>query len=114
MRQAKGRRVAGRMNTYEKEYEQLFLGKKPHGYEEITLRLGDDARLTIDFWVMGEDDVLEFHEVKGSFIRPDALVKLRVAAERYPWFRFKMFQKASRKMGGGWKMVSFSEEDQCP
>jgi hypothetical protein len=89
------------MNKTEAEYEALFLGKFIHGYEEITLRLGDDCRYTPDFWVLGDDDVLEFHEVKGGFIRDDAKAKLRVAAEKYPHFRFKLAQKKA----GAWSRV---------
>jgi hypothetical protein len=103
---AKARRVAGRMNKTEAEYEKLFLSNKPHGFEEITLRLGDDCRLTVDFWVIGDDDVLELHEVKG-FWRDDAKVKLRVAAEKYPWIRFKAF----RKVKGQWQVEHFGLED---
>ena len=107
IRQAKGRRhVRGRMNKTEAEYERLFLGGKAHGYEEITLRLGDDCRLTIDFWMLADDDVLEFHEVKG-FWRDDAKVKLRVAAERYPHFRFRAFRKDKT----GWHVEHFGPED---
>ena len=105
-RLARGRKATGRMNATEAEYERLFLGGKPHGFEEITLRLGDDCRLTVDFWVLGDDNVLEFHEVKG-FWRDDAKVKLRVAAERYPHFRFKAF----RREKGIWIPEHFGQED---
>jgi hypothetical protein len=67
MRQAKGRRhVTGRMNGTEAEYARLFLGDRVWGFEAITLRLGDDCRYTPDFWVLGDDDVLEFHESRDS------------------------------------------------
>ncbi len=108
---AKARRVAGRMNSYEAEYEALFLGQLVHGYEAITLRLGADCRFTPDFFVIAGDDVLEFHEVKGSFIRDDAKVKLRVAAEMYPMFRFRMFAKQPKKLGGLWLETPFGLED---
>ena len=94
------------MNKLEAEYERLFLGQKPHGYEEITLKLGDDCRLTVDFWVLGDDDVLEFHEVKG-FWRDDAKVKLRVAAKLFPHFRFKAFRYVDKT----WQVEHFGEED---
>lgn len=110
MRLAKARRVAGRMNQTEAEYERLFLGRNVHGFEEITLRLGDDCRYTPDFFVVADDGVLEFHECKG-FWREDAKVKIRVAAEKYPMFRFRAFRKLPK--GGGWERESFGPEDQA-
>ena len=108
MRFAKARRVVGRMNGTEAEYERLFLGKLTHGFEEITLRLGDDCRYTPDFWVIAEDGVLEFHECKGHW-RDDARVKIRCAAEKYPMFRFRAFRKLPK--GGGWQRETFGPED---
>lgn len=111
MRLAKGRRhVAGRMNSYEAEYEKLFLGTKPHGFEELTFRLGDDCRYTPDFWVMADDDVIELHEVKGRWM-DGAKEKIRTAAERYPQFRWVAFRKLPRNQGGGWVRERFGPED---
>lgn len=106
MRHAKGRHVPGRMNATEAEYERLFLGRAPHGYEEITLVLGDGARFTPDFWTLGPDDVLEFHEVKGHW-REAAKVRIRVAASKYPQFRFLAF----RCENGQWSRESFGPAD---
>lgn len=104
---AKGRRhVAGVMNKLEAEYEKLFLGSKPHGFEQIKLKLADKTYLTPDFWVLGDDDVLEFHETKGHWM-DDARVKIKVAADQYPQFRFL----AIRKDKSGWKMERFGPED---
>ena len=113
---AKGRRVRGRapagtrMNGTEAEYEALFLGNRVHGFEELTFRLGDDCRYTPDFWTMGDDDVLELHEVKGHW-EDAAKVKIRVAAERYPNFRFMAFRRLTKKQGGGWEREHFGAED---
>jgi hypothetical protein len=52
--------------------------------------------------------VLEFHETKG-FWRDDALVKIRAAAEQYPWFRFLAFRKLPK--GGGWQRETFGPAD---
>lgn len=111
-RLAKGRRAQSRMNGTEREYAALFLGKKPHLYAAVTLRLGDDCRYTPDFMVIAEDDVVEFHEVKGGFWRDDAKAKIAIAAEQYPWFRFKSFAKQSKKLGGQWAMRSYGSLDQ--
>jgi hypothetical protein len=95
------------MNKTEAAYARsLDALRITYGFEEITLRLGDDCRYTPDFWVLGADDVLEFHEVKG-FWRDDAKVKIRVAAERYPHFRFLAF----RYVRGIWEVERFGPED---
>jgi hypothetical protein len=106
VRLAKARTPASRMNATEADYARTFLGTSPHGFEEITLRLGDDCRYTPDFWVLGPDDVLEFHEVKGHW-RDDAKVKIRTASEKYPQFRFKAF----RRVKGTWHVERFGPED---
>lgn len=95
MRLAKGikRRVPGQMNRLESAWcEQIRL--RQHAgeiawwkFEGIALKLADDTRYTPDFSVMLEDGTIEFHECKG-FMRDDAWVKLKVAAEQYPLFRF--------------------------
>lgn len=106
-RQARGRRhVTGRMNGLEADYEKLFLGQKPHGYEQIKLRLADGCFFTPDFWVLADDDVLELHECKGHW-EEDARVKIKCAAEQYPHFRFKAF----RRVKGQWVRESFGPED---
>jgi len=61
-------------------------------YEGITLKLGADCRYTPDFFAVFRDGRLELHEVKGGYIRPDGLVKLRAAATRFPEFRFVLCQ----------------------
>jgi hypothetical protein len=103
---AKARRVVGRMNKLEAEFEATFLKSRPHGYEEMTFRLGPDCRFTPDFWSLDDDDVLALDETKGHW-RDDAKVKMRVAAERYPLFRWR----AWRKQGGVWMREHFGQED---
>jgi hypothetical protein len=111
-RYAKGRRhVPGKMNGLEEDYANTFLrGRYIHGFEEITLKLGDDCRYTPDFWVLGDDDVLEFHETKGRWM-DDAKVKMKVAAEKYPQFRFMAFRKLTKKEGGGWVRERYGPAD---
>ena len=48
-----------------------------------------------DFLVIYKDR-FEFHETKG-FCRDDALVKIKVAAKLFPWFRFKMIFYTKRQ-----------------
>jgi hypothetical protein len=45
------------------------------------------------------------HEVKG-FWTDDARVKIKVAADLYP-FRFIAAQALPKKQGGGWKIEEF-------
>ena len=56
----------------------------------MTLKLANDCRYTPDFFVMNKDGGFECHEVKGSWIRDDAIVKLRVTADQWPDFVFKL------------------------
>ena len=48
---------------------------------------------------------LEAHEVKG-FWEDDAKVKIKVAAELYP-FSFVAVTKKPKKHGGGWELTKF-------
>jgi hypothetical protein len=105
-RLARARRVPGVMNKLEKEYADLFLGKLVHFYEAVTLKLGDDCRYTPDFMVIAEDDVIEFREVKGRWM-DDAKVKIRVAAEKFPMFRFEAWSKVNKI----WTRQKFGLED---
>lgn len=75
----------------------------PHA---VTLTLGPDCRYTPDFLVVvkaylngARVGVLELHEVKGPYIRAgdDGLVKLRAAAARFPWLRFRLAQEQRDK-----------------
>jgi hypothetical protein len=81
------------MNKLEAAYAQRLgeYGLEYH-YEAITLKLAFNTRYTPDFLVIGNDDVVEFHETKG-FRREDAIVKLKVAAAKFPWFRFLLCER---------------------
>jgi hypothetical protein len=60
-------------------------------YEAVTLRLADDVRHTPDFLVeLWDDPVMELHEVKGQRTWEQARVKLKVCANAYPGFRYKL------------------------
>ena len=74
-------------------------------FEPFKLRLAIKTFYTPDFLVVTADDLLEIHEVKG-FVRDDAIVKLKVAAEKFP-FKFIMVRKQLKKDGGGWKRTEF-------
>jgi len=81
-----------RMNKTERRYAdelyklQLAGDILGYQYEPIKLRLAKGTFYTPDFLVIYPEH-FEFHEVKG-FARDDAMVKIKVAARLYPWFKF--------------------------
>lgn len=95
------------MNGLEKSYAETILApRKLAGeiiewwFEAITLKLADDCRYTPDFLVMLADHSLECHETKG-FMRDDAQIKLKIAAQVFP-FKFFLCKKQTKKEGGAW------------
>lgn len=73
-------------------------------FEAIRLRLADKTTLTVDFFVMRAGGALEAHELKGKdkHWEDDARVKIKVAAEIYP-FQFYGVHRA----GGEWQYEAF-------
>ncbi len=61
-------------------------------YQPLRLKLAPDCTYEPDFLIFMADRSIEFHEIKGSFITDDAIVKVRVAANLFPWFRFVLYQ----------------------
>lgn len=61
-------------------------------YEPVRFRLGKGVTYTPDFQVILPDGSVEYHEVKGAFIREDARVKFRVIATVYPELTFELVQ----------------------
>lgn len=110
-RYALGRLPAGRMNKTEAAYDDHLWSLRHlksiiwHRFEAVKLRLADNTFYTPDFVVLANDGYLEMHEVKG-FWEDDARVKIKVAAEQYP-FRFLAFKPRAKKNGGGWEQESF-------
>ena len=94
--QALGRLKKGERNKTEAKYEAHLERLMAAGeiqwfkFEAIKIRIGDNCFLTPDFAVMAADSTLELHDVKGSkhVFSDDARVKMRAAAELYP-FRVK-------------------------
>ncbi|KIQ21560.1 DUF1064 domain-containing protein [Xanthomonas campestris] len=109
--QALGRLKTGALNKTEQAYAaHLELLRAAgqivwHRFEGVKLRLADNTFYTPDFAVMAADGVLEMHEVKG-FWTDDARVKIKVAADQYP-FRFVAFKAQAKKHGGGWQREEF-------
>jgi hypothetical protein len=106
---AQGRLKAGAMNKTEAAYELDLRASQARGdvlwykFEGLKLRLADNTFLTVDFAVLPKDGILEMHDVKGARIiySDDARVKMKVAAETYP-FRFKVVFPRAKRDGGGW------------
>jgi hypothetical protein len=96
------RRERGTMNKTEEAYsrhlETLRIAGENNGFmfEAMKFRLADNTFYTPDFIVFAADGVIEAHEVKGGYIFDDAMVKLKVVAELFP-FRFYLCQKKRAK-----------------
>ena len=109
---ALGRLPAGVMNATEAAYAQkLELDKRAgaifdYQFEPCSLRLGKNLHYTPDFLVINFDMCIEFHETKG-FWTDDGRAKIKMAASKFPWFRFTAVKKQSKKDGGGWKFECF-------
>lgn len=99
------------MNRTEEAYAQTLELRRHAGdvlwyrFEGIKLRLADNTFYSPDFAVMLANGQMECHEVKGHWME-DARVKLKVAADLYP-FRFVAVKKQSKKDGGGWEVEAF-------
>lgn len=106
---ALGRLKTGEMNKSEAAYcAHLELLKRAgevlwYRFEGIKLRLADNCFITVDFAVMLANGQLEMHDVKGSkaIYSEDAKVKMKCAAEAYP-FVFRVAFPQPKKLGGGW------------
>jgi hypothetical protein len=105
---ARMRHTPGKMNKTEAEYaSRLEIFKKSgllsdYRFEAVKLRLANLTTYTPDFLVIDVDGSIVFHEVKG-FWMDDARVKIKVAAELYPWFHFI----AATKNKGNWELERF-------
>lgn len=108
---ALGRLKTGQRNKTEQAYEDHLESRRMVGdilwyrFEGLKLRLADNTFYTPDFAVLAGDGYLECHEVKG-FWTDDARVKIKVAAEQYP-FRFIAFKAVAKNRGGGWVREEF-------
>lgn len=84
----------GKMNKTETRYALILdyrisrCDVARYEFEAVNLRLGANLHYRPDFMVVLPGGGIEFHEVKGGYIREDAAVKLKAAAARYPYFKF--------------------------
>jgi hypothetical protein len=100
-------------NKTEAAYGNLLELRKMAGeivdykYEPLKFRLADRTYYTPDFLVVHTTH-FEIHETKG-FWKDDARVKIKVAAEQFPWFIFWAVTNPSRKLettGWEWELIS--------
>lgn len=109
---ALGRLKTGQKNKTEEAYGNHLESLKHSGavawykFEGMKLRLADNTFYTPDYAVMLTDGSMECHEVKGYWM-DDAKVKIKVAADLYP-FRFVAIKAKAKKDGGGWAIEDFS------
>jgi hypothetical protein len=110
------RRVPGEMNGLESAYAErlkvlCMTGEiREWKFEAVTLVVArppqaKPSRYTPDFFVVNKDGEIEFHETKG-FMQEDARVKLKCAAEQYP-FKFVVVRKQAKRDGGGFVFEEF-------
>lgn len=107
---ALGRLKTGQMNKTEAAYAAHLESIKGtaiawYKFEGVKVRLADNTFYTPDFAVMLLDGQLQMHEVKGHW-QDDARVKIKVAADQYP-FRFIAVKPLPKKDGGGWSVEEF-------
>lgn len=108
---ALGRLKTGTMNQTESAYaSELELLRQAgevdwYKFEGVKLRLADNTFYTPDFAVMLTNGSLQMHEVKG-FWTDDARVKIKVAADLYP-FEFFALKKRPKNKGGGFEAEAF-------
>jgi len=109
--QALGRLKTGERNKTEAAYENYLKALQAVGdvlwfkFEGFKLRLADNTFYTPDYAVMVRGGGMEMHEVKGYWL-DDAKVKIKIAADMYP-FRFLAVKAKAKKDGGGWAVEEF-------
>lgn len=95
--QALGRLKSGELNNTERKYAAKLEVQKHAGeilwwaFEPMNLRLAEKCFYRVDFMVLTKTGALEVHEVKGGYITDDSLVKIKVAAAKFP-FKFIIHQ----------------------
>ncbi len=99
--------TADAMNRTERAYADHLAARKlageVHGFwfEPFSVRLAGNTFYRPDFLVVLADGSVEFHETKG-FMREDALVKIKVFAETYPFPLVLV-----KKQKGGWGFTRY-------
>jgi hypothetical protein len=105
----KGRPIPSPMNQTERRYSAL-LDARPdvlaHWFGLVTFKLGPDCRYTPDEMLLLTSGMIEFHEVKGKYVRDDGRAKFQIAAGMFPFvFRFAAWD------GKDWTIATPHPED---
>lgn len=106
------RHIPGVMNQTESAYADALYALKLTGeiidwkFEAVKFRLAAGCFYTPDFAVFYADCEMEFVDVKGGGpIAEASVVRMKCAAEAFPFFRFAMEQRLPKK--GGWKRTEY-------
>lgn len=110
------RRKPGEKTDPESAWENKLLEEQSAGivheyrYEPIKLKLCDGTYYIPDYMVLMADGSVYFDECKGSWKAPNqakSRLKLKMAAELYPWFTFRgvVCTEIPKRDGGGWKFA---------
>lgn len=89
------------MNNLESAYAEILEAQKRCGiiidykFEALKFRLADKTYYTPDFLVITSLGI-EIHETKG-FMRDDANVKIKVAAETFWWAKFVLVTREKKQ-----------------
>lgn len=94
------------MNSWERAYKAELERDWKFIIREISLPLANGARYKVDFMVARgshSDGIwsVECHEVKGRALST-GILKVKVAASLYPFWKFRLVTKRTKKQGGGW------------
>jgi hypothetical protein len=76
---------------FEIDYLKLWMATgfiADYGFEAVTLRLANGLRYTPDWWTVNSAGQTTFYEVKGGYIREDAIAKLKMAATQFRNYTF--------------------------
>ena len=112
-------RQRGKMNRTEQKWADQLDADLAAGlirdwkFETMRLRIvlpgGEGAKakwFTPDFLVVELNGVERLDEVKGT--GPDdaaSILRLRIAADLYPWKKFRLVKRLRAEQGGGWKVT---------
>lgn len=100
------------MNKLERAWYENLIRTNPDYIvlaQQLKLRLADKTWYTPDFVCMCPDGILRVYETKG-FMRDDAAVKIKVAADQYWWWRFHLVTKSK----GQWSVKHIASSQVLP
>lgn len=117
---AKGRQRKGELNKTEKAWARVLEGRRVRGEiqgwlsQTASWELAKGVHYRPDFLVVELDGQLVFHEVKGSRgfkLDPQGRVKLKVAADKFPFLTWVGVVKRKK---GGWDVEEINPRPAWP